>query len=97
MATPWSRDSGLEKLHKAGLKPATLGLEAAAAYLGMTPRIFKREVEAGRAPAPLSVHCRSKLWSIKVLDRFLERAQDVPPDGEDANDPIMAAIDAHYA
>lgn len=90
--TAWTKKNGIEKLAKLGLKPATLDLEAAAAYLGLTPRVFKREVEAGRLPPPLNTGTRRQLWSLKALDRFLDSGQNAERDSQSV-DPIMAAID----
>lgn len=87
----WTRESSLRKLVKAGLKPATLELEAAAAYLGMSARVFLREVAANRIPPPINVRSRRKLWSIRALDRFLDGTHK-PELSDNDHDPIMAAI-----
>jgi predicted DNA-binding transcriptional regulator AlpA len=87
----WSKESSLQKLAQAGLKPATLDLAAAAAYLGMSVKAFQREVAANRLPPPINISSRRKLWSIRALDRFLDGVHQ-PNSRDDADDPIMAAI-----
>ena len=64
-----------EQLAQRGIKPATLQLEEAAAYVGMSKRTFLREVQAGNMPKPLELRGRRKLFSIAALDQRINPQQ----------------------
>jgi prophage regulatory protein len=52
--------------------PRVLRRELAAQYLGMSPSLFTREVEAGALPAPISLVGSVKAWVKDDLDAWLE-------------------------
>lgn len=53
--------------------PRMLSLELAAAYCGVSPSHFEREVEAGEKP-PSTRSGTRKLWDRHILDEWLDRA-----------------------
>ena len=61
--------------------PRVLRRELAAAYLGMSPSLFVREVEAGALPRPVALAGSVKGWVRDDLDAWIEdrrAAQDAP-------------------
>lgn len=87
-----TRAEAIRALAAKGLTPRGLSCAEAAAYVGLSTRSFQREVAAGRAPAPLALGCRRRLWPQAVLDAWLSGPR--ASEGSSA-DPIMAAIHAH--
>jgi predicted DNA-binding transcriptional regulator AlpA len=73
--------------------PCRLSREQAAAYCGLSPASFDREVDEGRLPDAIRKGRRA-LWDIKALDRALdaEIGEGEPSSGFD---PYMAALDGH--
>ncbi len=51
--------------------PRLLGLEAAAAYVGLSPRGFEGQWRAGKMPAPHRIG-RRLLWDRRLLDQFVD-------------------------
>ena len=64
------------------LPPRLVDLEAAAAYLSISPSKFVALVKEGRAPRPRVID-RRKAWEVRALDRF---ADGLPYDGEEPVD-----------
>jgi hypothetical protein len=79
-----------ERLAERGVAPRGLGLEEAAAYIGISPHLFLQEVSAGRLPKPRQ-YGRRKVWDRVALDRSFE--DDAASTAQDP-DPIMATINA---
>ena len=52
--------------------PRVLRRELAAQYLGMSPSLFTREVEAGTLPQPIQLVGTVKGWVRDDLDAWLE-------------------------
>jgi hypothetical protein len=73
-------------LVRLGIAPRGLSLQQAAAYVGLCPRAFAREVSCGRFPPPLQLNSKRRIWDRKALDR----AFDVPV--LDPEDEVMRAI-----
>jgi len=65
------------------LPPRLIGIDAAAAYVSLSPTKFADLVRAGRAPRPRQID-RRKAWDIRELDRFVDA---LPYEGGDAPDP----------
>ena len=75
-----------------GIKPAALNADEAAAYCGMSPTQFLREVSAGTLPAPLGgLLSKRKLWSVRALERAINGRDGDETVGADA-DPLMREI-----
>ncbi|OQW34128.1 MAG: hypothetical protein A4E20_11885 [Nitrospira sp. SG-bin2] len=55
-----------------------LDREKAAAYVGLSPNAFDREVRAGTFPAPFPLtRIRRRLWDVKALDDALDRERGI--------------------
>lgn len=52
--------------------PRVLRREAAAAYVGMSPALFVREVEAGNLPKPIALAGTVKGWVRDHLDSWID-------------------------
>jgi len=64
-----------EQMARRGIQPATLQLEEAAAYVGMSKHTFLKEIQAGNMPQPLALRGRRKLFSIAALDQRINPQQ----------------------
>ena len=53
------------------LPPRLIGLDAAAAYVDLSPSKFAALVKEGRAPSPKRIDGR-KLFDVRDLDRFAD-------------------------
>jgi hypothetical protein len=87
-----SKTAAEARLAQLGIAKRGLELELAAAYVGLSPRLFLEEVEMGRLPPPRR-YGRRKVWDRIALDDALDAAAgrgtaSPPPD------PIMAKIHA---
>lgn len=68
--------------------PLGLTEELAAAYLGISPSLFRREWEAGRMPSPIRLTIGRQVWHRGVLDAWLDAkagqlshtTRETPPD-----------------
>jgi predicted DNA-binding transcriptional regulator AlpA len=68
-----------------------MGLDTAAAYVGLSRNSLLREVDEGRAPAPVWLTPGRKVWYKEDLDAWLDgRAGKIAPSS--ANDPVMEAV-----
>ncbi len=83
-----------ETLSRRGIQPGTLPLADSAAFVGVSPNTFRKEVAAGRLPPPLPLASRRRLWSIAQLR--LATGEGAPPvSGPDYSDEIDKAIDEY--
>jgi hypothetical protein len=74
----------------AGLTPRLLGVDAAAAYLGVSAGHFERHV----VPAiPAMLIGERRLWDIRRLDRWLDERSGVAHPGL-SRDQWLGALDA---
>lgn len=90
MRTSARRDS----LSRRGIQPGTLPLADSAAFVGVCPNTFLKEVKAGRLPPPLPLASRRRLWSIAQLRKATGESQP-PVSGPDYSDEIDKAIDEY--
>ncbi len=70
-----------------GITPRGLSLAEAAAYVGLSPRLFRREVNSGTLPPPLPFAGRRRVWDRGALDRALELRSNAA-----GGDPVLQAI-----
>lgn len=70
-----------------GLTPCGLTRAEAAAYLGMSPRTFRRRLKEGRLPA---ANPATGTWEVATLARLMGRG----PSKDTLRDAIDATIDA---
>lgn len=82
------------ELARRGIAPVALSRDEAAAYLGLSPGTFAREVAAGTLPPPIPLAGRRRLWSRAALDRAAA-GPDARPEPADEPAAIAAAIDAY--
>lgn len=54
------------------IKPRCLSKEEASAYIGVSPNTFLRMVANGKAPKPIMISDRRKVWDKKTLDKFID-------------------------
>ena len=80
-----------EELGRQGIKPGGLSLAEAAAFVGLSPNTFLREVKAGTLPAPLPLVSSRKVWSRAALARAT--GADDNPAGVDLSYEIDKAIE----
>lgn len=78
-----------EQLARAGILPAALPLDQAAAYVGLSPRTFLKEVAAGRMPKPVDIAARRKLFSRAALDAAVHGRQARPVSTDEAIDEAI--------
>ena len=81
-----------ERLAGRGITPATLSLEEAAAYVGMSKQTFLKEVRAGTMPLPLPLKGRRKLFSLAALD---QRVNPLQAPQRSTRDEIEEAVDSY--
>ena len=89
-----------QRLMAEGVRPRAVALSEAAAYVGLCPEMFRREVAAGRLPPPLPIGGRRRLWDVRRLDAALDALSGLGADArsaraapvDPADDPILAAI-----
>jgi len=81
----------LEWLAKYGAVTRGYSQEVAAAYLGLGAERFLEEVAAGRLPRPRK-YGKRLVWDKAALDKSLGDGHG--DSAGDANDPIMASINA---
>ena len=63
-------------------KPGALALEAAAAYVSLSPSLLQKQVQQGDFPKPVQVSTRRVAWLTTELDAWLAsrpRSQCLPP------------------
>lgn len=65
-------------------KPGALGLDAAAAYVSLSPSLFQELVQKGEISKPIALSARRVAWLTAELDAWLSsrpRSQCLPPPG----------------
>ncbi len=62
--------------------PYALDANAAAEFCGISRNSLLRAVQAGRAPAPVSVTPRRKVWLRRALEDWLDRLARTPANVE---------------
>jgi hypothetical protein len=74
--------------------PRRLSVELAAAYVGVSPSHFEREVDQGVWPRPTRSGMR-KLWDRLSLDRTMDQDEELMFNTpEVTDDPVMEALHA---
>jgi predicted DNA-binding transcriptional regulator AlpA len=59
-------------------RPRLVDRKEAAAYVGLSPNAFDREVKAGTFPAPFPLtRIRRRLWDVRALDAAVDRVMGV--------------------
>lgn len=72
------------------LPPRLIGIDAAAAYVDISPTKFASLVKEGRAPSPKRIDGR-KVFDVRDLDRFADR---LPYEGPSPVDNSWSDVDA---
>jgi predicted DNA-binding transcriptional regulator AlpA len=52
--------------------PRCLSKEEASAYLGISVHTFLRLVADGKAPSPLEISSRRRVWDVRAIDKFVD-------------------------
>ena len=98
-----TRTAAQDRLAALGLAPRGLSLDLAAAYVGLTPKVFLDDVKAGRFPQP-SRHGKADsrkpqrtVWDRDALDRAMDKLSKLdgkaaPLDHADVKQLMLAAI-----
>lgn len=64
-----------------GITPRLLPRDKAAAYVGLSPNTFDRQVAAGTFPAPFPLTgLRRRLWDVRALDAAIDRVMGIKAD-----------------
>lgn len=93
MAGNRSKSVAINELVRRGIQPGGLSLAEAAAYVGVSPNTFLREVRAGTLPGPLPLKARRRVWSRDALARAVGAADTSPK--PDLGEEIDRAIDEY--
>ena len=54
------------------IAPRCLSAEQAATYLGVSANTFLRMVAEGKAPEPIPISERRKVWDKQALDKYID-------------------------
>jgi predicted DNA-binding transcriptional regulator AlpA len=73
------------------LAPRLINLEAAAAYVCVSPNTFKQMVDDGRMPKPRRLSDHRNAWDVRELDAAVDR---LPADTAGSGDDTWSDVDA---
>jgi predicted DNA-binding transcriptional regulator AlpA len=54
------------------IQPRCLSVEQASLYIGVSANTFLRMVASGKAPKPIAISNRRKVWDKRALDKFID-------------------------
>lgn len=54
------------------IEPRCLSVDQASVYIGVSANTFLRMVASGKAPKPIAISDRRKVWDKKTLDKFID-------------------------
>lgn len=54
------------------ITPRCLSADDASRYIGVSLNTFLRMVAGGKAPKPISISERRRVWDRKILDQFID-------------------------
>lgn len=89
-----TKPSARERLAALGLPPRGLPIDEAAAYVGLSPELFQRQVKEGIYPKPLE-DGRRRTWDRVALDEAMNKRSGLKaaPDRANLQAEMLAAID----
>jgi hypothetical protein len=96
MAGNLTKPRAREELLKTGHRPRLLGLDLAAAYVGLSTASFVKAVRAGTYPMAICTGTRRQ-WDVNALDAAIDRLSGAAASSprDESPDALHRAIDAY--